>query len=536
MKRLLVLSLLLALPTVAAHAEPFESDPAGGSRLDASPDLVRVSFTEPVFREGSWIRVVDANGARVDNGDLRIEGETRPVMTVSVADLPDGAYRIAWQTYSVTDGHTVKGSIGFAVGGFAPPANEVQEEAAFDAIPSMARGLIYAGFSIGLGFLVYAWAMRTAPLVGTLQIGAGTALLGTLILTWDTFQGTGLSLSTYLASEGGTRMANRVMLLTSILGGTMAWAAWAPRSKKISALVGIGWLIAAYQSASWGHVTQHGSWGLWLELVHLIAAAVWIGGLASLWWHLRSAQADWFETGKQFGRIAATCVVALAVTGLLLAWLLLKDAYQLNPASIANDSWTWFLGVKLSAFLLMLAAASVNRYGYLSREPKAWLKRLAPRRGSDGFRRVVRWEATTAAIALLGAGLLLSVSPPQAIAAEPGAFQVTAPRDAFTVLAEITPEPQAGATHVLRFYINDPEEGQPVTNNTCGRSNCIKARWISNDDAGTEQEATAYPEGDGWWRIDSALFTEPGLLALWLDVQTGYVYLDSIRFEPFNVV
>ena len=110
MKRLLALTLLalLALPSVAGHAEPFASQPASGERLDAVPELVWVDFTEPVFRDGSWIRVTDAEGVRIDNDDLEVIGDARPRMQVTLpADVPDGAYRIQWQTYSQSDGHTL---------------------------------------------------------------------------------------------------------------------------------------------------------------------------------------------------------------------------------------------------------------------------------------------------------------------------------------------------------------------------------------------------------------------------------------------
>ncbi len=138
MKRaLLLLALLASVPSALAHAEPFQSEPAGGARLESAPTEVWVDFTEPVFQDGSWIRVIDQDGARVDDDDLRISGPAaRPRLTVGLDAIGDGAYRIEWQTYSKSDGHTINGAIGFAVGGFAPPATTTDAEAQIDLAPA----------------------------------------------------------------------------------------------------------------------------------------------------------------------------------------------------------------------------------------------------------------------------------------------------------------------------------------------------------------------------------------------------------------
>lgn len=526
-----ILVALLFVSAAAAHAEPYESDPSAGERLESSPDTVRVAFTEPMFEDGSWIRVLDNQGERVDLGDLTFEGKERPILTVSVPALSDGPYRIAWQTYSETDGHTVQGSIGFAVGGFAPPETEVQKEAIFDGAPSVGRALLYAGFSAGIGALAFAAWMKLGVNSRFLQAGATLAVLGTTIILWDTWQGTGLPLITYLASDGGSRLLARLIVLCGLLVLTWVWTKIRPGMKIARFALASLWGLAAFQSAQWGHITQQGTWGAWLELVHLLAAAIWIGGLASFLAYLPPAK-DVLTEGQRFGRLAMTSAITLASTGLLLSGLLLYKVFQISQASIWTDSWTWFLALKIAAFVLMLVAAVINRYGYLAEQPPNWLRGILPKNGN--LKSVVKFELSTSIVAIIAAGMLLSVSPPQVIEQSDPPLELAAQGEVFTALLQIAPYPSTETTHTMRFFIQD-DELNSVSDNSCGRENCIMASWVMNGDEGTKQEAEALPEGDGWWRVESVLFTQSGDSAVTLHVQTGYVYLDKIEFEQFSI-
>ena len=99
-----------------AHANLVESDPAVNSVLPESPDSVTIRFTEPLEPELSEIRVLDAQGRRVDNGDSKVDPNDPHLLSVSVEPLENGTYTVAWKNVSTVDGHRVRGAFVFSVG------------------------------------------------------------------------------------------------------------------------------------------------------------------------------------------------------------------------------------------------------------------------------------------------------------------------------------------------------------------------------------------------------------------------------------
>ena len=543
MKRLLALALLalLALPLAAGHAEPFASQPASGERLDAAPELVWVDFTEPVFRDGSWIRVADADGVRVDNDDLEIIGDARPRMQVTLpADVPDGAYRIQWQTYSQSDGHTIKGSIGFAVGGFAPPSTTTDEQADGDLRAAAARAVLYAGAALGIGALAFSWRVARSPVTGlrsTLVLGGGLAFVGTAWLFVDTWLGTGLGLSAYARSDGGNGFLWR--MATAALATLIAWrqpTSWSGKP------LGILWAIFAWQTASFGHITREGTWAIALEWIHFVAAATWIGGL---WLFLRRIRhGDAQTVGSRFTRLAQWAVLFLVASGIAITAWLVGSIARHNPGRLLDDSWTWFLAAKVGLVVLMLGLATLNRYVFLeasgplfrafSRWRPDWTATGAAR--GKALKQAVRLEVLFSAGTIIAAGLLLSVSPPtDEVMAEAADLERTAQGTDYVALMQLSPSPAVGQSHTARFFLTEDATGEPLTNNTCGRDDCIRMRWVMEGDESTAQEAAAAPEGDGWWRVEDVLFVASGNTTVALDVQSAYVYLDTLTFEPFVV-
>jgi len=98
-----------------AHAFPDHSDPRVGHSVDVSPPLVRIWFDsdiEPVF---STLRVEDATGKRVDEGDPHVDAEDKKLLEVSVPSLPSGAYQVMWSVVA-RDGHRTEGRFPFSIG------------------------------------------------------------------------------------------------------------------------------------------------------------------------------------------------------------------------------------------------------------------------------------------------------------------------------------------------------------------------------------------------------------------------------------
>jgi methionine-rich copper-binding protein CopC len=93
---------------------PDHSDPRVGHTVDASPPLVRIWFDgtiEPVF---STVRVEDAGGKRVDQGDAHVDDKDAKLLEVSVPALPAGSYEVVWSVVG-HDGHRTEGRFPFRV-------------------------------------------------------------------------------------------------------------------------------------------------------------------------------------------------------------------------------------------------------------------------------------------------------------------------------------------------------------------------------------------------------------------------------------
>jgi methionine-rich copper-binding protein CopC len=129
----------LLIPALTwAHAEYDRSEPAADAVIAEAPAEVHVWFTQELFRrEGANnIEVTGPDGARVDQGDSRIDDDDRTHLLVSLQpDLPPGRYLVRWQALSIEDGHEGEGEFGFTVDPSAP-ANSAPDPAAATAEPA----------------------------------------------------------------------------------------------------------------------------------------------------------------------------------------------------------------------------------------------------------------------------------------------------------------------------------------------------------------------------------------------------------------
>ena len=134
----------------SAHAGLVGSNPADGQRVEALPGEVRLEFTEPISTP-AYVVVTAADGTRVDQGGVRIDGSTVSVTLAGTG--PDGGYEIAYRVVS-EDGHAVAGKVGFAVGTDAPTSTG-------DAGSRQVALAVAAGLIVVIGALLL-WTRRRA--------------------------------------------------------------------------------------------------------------------------------------------------------------------------------------------------------------------------------------------------------------------------------------------------------------------------------------------------------------------------------------
>jgi len=205
----LALVALLVPAAASAHARLEGTSPPEGAVVKTEPSAVIFEFDEPVEGNFGAVRVYDAAGERVDEGDaFHPDGEGPRLGVHLKPGLPDGSYTATYRVVSA-DGHIVSSGYVFSIGkaGKAPTqtvgeliggsGNGKVTEVAY----GLARGLEYTAIALAVGgvaFLFFCWlpALEAASGVGeesrrlaaaafssrlrlVLWIGAGIGLLAT---------------------------------------------------------------------------------------------------------------------------------------------------------------------------------------------------------------------------------------------------------------------------------------------------------------------------------------------------------------------
>jgi len=178
-------------------------------------------------------------------------------------------------------------------------------------------------------------------------------------------------------------------------------AAW-----RVGALVvAIGMIRATGMSA---HGTQgsHATTGILVDFLHLTAVSAWVGGLAVLTIGLlpRRQLDELAEVVPRFSRVAATSVVLLVATGVVLAWQLIGSVGDLFSTDYGR---ILILKVVLIGAVLVAATAS-----------KRWVDHRLAAVAVDGNGRAVRYFVASVGteavlvLAVLGAASVLVTSSP----------------------------------------------------------------------------------------------------------------------------
>jgi copper resistance protein C len=112
--KICISALLLAfsINAASAHAHLDHSVPAVSSTVTTAPQDVTLTFTQNLESAFSTVEVTDASGARVDQGEARISGNT---MQIGLKTLAPGTYTVHWHAVSV-DTHKTQGDFSFSVG------------------------------------------------------------------------------------------------------------------------------------------------------------------------------------------------------------------------------------------------------------------------------------------------------------------------------------------------------------------------------------------------------------------------------------
>ena len=479
LRRLLIATAALlfaavAAPAASAHARPVSTSPGDGAVLATAPSRVLVRFDDAV-------RVLEGTTV-VRNQDRKSVVAGRPtssgrVVTIPLRRLENGDYTARWRIRS-DDGHTEAGLIAFAVGaGRAPPTAALTAGTGPTARDVVSRWLFFAGLLVAVGvslFLPLAWrpALRAARvgsrndsvLWGLAFAGFFAAFLGASGLIHN---GAGVSRFTVMYDIGG---------VAAVAGATLAATALVDPRFGVGAAAAAGFLLPVPSLA--GHALDQGQWrplSVAADILHVAAAAIWIGGLLALAVglprvvrHLDAERRSRLVGAlvPRLSQIALVSVLVIAATGLVRA---------LGELSAVSQLWTTGYGRALLIKSGLLAV--VIGLGWINRS------RLVPSVGTalGALRRNVTAELLLLAGVVTAVAFLTDLAPGRQLARAVSRPAVTAPRP-------IRPPP-AGAT-----LLAEPSNGLAV-GLAALPNGTVQATILSPDNVGIDRLAVTFRSG-----------------------------------------
>ncbi|HEX2850536.1 MAG TPA: copper resistance protein CopC, partial [Acidimicrobiales bacterium] len=306
---ILLLTLVAALApatSASAHASLVSTDPVSGSQLATGPSTVTLTFSEAVTVPSGAIRVLDARGARVEQGRVTHPGGAPSKVAVAVPRLGAGAYVVTWRVVS-DDSHPVQGTFTFAVGAAAPGAAAEAAGAAMQPRGDRALGVAYGV----VRFLVFASLLVLVGSVAFVSVlwPAGSTDRRTARIVWGSFlvlalgtlvsiglqgaygPGLGLldavkpsTLQAALDTRYGVMAAGRLLLLVGsipLLAIVVSPYHVGGVTRGALAVMGLA-LIATVSLAGHAGAGPALAVALPFDLLHVGAASVWVGGLVVL--------------------------------------------------------------------------------------------------------------------------------------------------------------------------------------------------------------------------------------------------------------
>jgi copper transport protein len=402
-----------AMPSpVLAHALRESSVPGVGASLRRPPASVTITFTEEPDPLLSRIEVLDASGRQFQTGPARTVGGNPRRLVVDLAPLPPGVYTVAWTTVSAIDGHVAEGAFAFGVGvpaaavratGARPPPSH-RETPAPSPTAVIGRWLLYAGLMLLLGVAFVSSAVLVTPPRSSLLLlpaawagaVAGTAAVIAAQAS-DAGIGPGELLRTALARGAMERVATVTLSGALVL---VALRTHGSRQRTAVALVGAGAAGAMLADVAAGHAAAGRlvAASSALQWVHIMAAGIWLGGLAALLPALRGEPGGVrMAAVRRFSASAAIALAALATTGTI------RAAAEIGAWSrVTNTAYGRLVVLKVALLGVLVGLGAVNRLRNLPRAACT----------ARGLRRVGSAEVGVGIAALLATATLVNVAPP----------------------------------------------------------------------------------------------------------------------------
>ncbi len=522
---LVVAGVLASASEASAHAQLLGTSPISGSTVRVQPVEVIFEFNQNVGGTLGAVRVYDAQGSEVDDLNVSHPDGDEHWMGVGLrSHLPDGTYAATYRVISA-DTHIVYGGLVFNIGhaGAAPKftvAGLIERnkagsltEIAFGVV----RGLDYLSLALmigGLVFLLVVWLPALEAVAGAgprwsgasrvfasglgglfavaIVLGVVVSVLGVLlqgasaagVSLWGSLKGSVIdsTLESRFGAVWGLRAIDWVLLGALLLaarvmgrevipvhepgaGDTDSVArAWRFPSGIVLLLV-LGSSYLAITPALAGHASIQSPTGVFFpsDVLHVLAASVWVGGIACLLLALPGAtrRLEGAERSRlllavlgRFSPLALGAVLVIATTGVIQAYI---DVRSFD--GLFHSTYGALIIVKVLLLLLLIGLGWVNRERVIP-----MLGRIVGEGHSPGdvgvlARRTMRGELVLMLCVFGVTAALISYAPP--IDAASGPFSTNTTIGAAEL--EMTVEPARVGLNTIHLYLIDAKSGAQFT-------------------------------------------------------------------------
>lgn len=247
-----------------------------------------------------------------------------------------------------------------------------------DSVQRSTKFMVACAAVVGAIFLFVSLCVMAGQMAGAGLAGAVDPMM--VSFAWESPMGT----STALRSIGFA------LTLAVFSSGSVA---------RIVALVGASLIIGSY--AFVGHSTGEPRWALAVLLVvHLFAAAFWVGALLPLW-RVADEGPSGAATLHRFGKIAAWVVAVLVIVGTIYAWYLSG-----SPLALVGTAYGAVLVAKIGAVAVLLGLAALNKLRLVPALASGSLG------ASSALKRSIIFETVVVLGILLATATLTSITTP----------------------------------------------------------------------------------------------------------------------------
>jgi copper transport protein len=421
------LALALAVPSSAgAHAALDTATPGSGVVLASSPHALKLVFDEEVVARYARVAVVGAHGEDIA-GLPSVDGT---MVTIPLRSGRIGSYTVRWRMVASDDGHATEGAYSFGVR-VKPLPPAPAKGVGIPVAPELLAWLEFVGVVLAGGVLTLRALVRPpGPIAGGEEARDATVAMwvavagavialhaGVLAFLAGAYPIAGGTLSGFVDTEiepirVGTHLGQAWMVTTFAWLGVLSLlvAAWVtPRKReRLLGCAGVSALCAAFGISWASHAASRGVPALLADYLHLLAGALWVGGLVALV-ILAAAARPLSESARQamvrasllrLSRVAVPVVVLVGFAGIYLA---LRELPA--PSALLSSNYGLTLFAKTAVAVGAVALGGYHR-GFV-------VPRIEAGAPVASIRRTLALEVSLLAVALVLAAVLGQTAPPR---------------------------------------------------------------------------------------------------------------------------